>query len=131
MDRTQKNAPKAWLWVVGKTDLRRASRAMGGPLWNPLFAHMLDTAACAEALWDHYLPPFTRTRLAEAFGGGEESLAKKVVMVLAALHDLGKAAPCFLRMVGDSYRGEDPELDQAGQDWRRQARAAEIGRAHV
>ncbi|MEJ8652663.1 CRISPR-associated helicase Cas3' [Streptomyces sp. MS1.AVA.3] len=124
MDRTQKNAPKAWLWVVGKTDLRRASRATGGPLWNPLFAHMLDTAACAEALWDHYLPPFTRTRLAEAFGGGEESLAKKVVMVLAALHDLGKAAPCFLCMVGDSYRGEDLELDQAGQDWRRQARAA-------
>ncbi|MFI0219109.1 CRISPR-associated helicase Cas3' [Streptomyces lydicus] len=124
MAETQQDRPQAWLWVVGKTDLRRVSRKNDGPLWNPLFAHMLDAAACAECLWDHYLPPFTRARLAEAFGGGDESVAKKVVMVLAALHDLGKAAPCFLRMVGDSYRGEDPELQQAGREWRRQARTA-------
>ncbi|WP_310729092.1 CRISPR-associated helicase Cas3' [Streptomyces sp. N2A] len=123
MQRTREDGQQAWLWVVGKTDLRRVSRNRGGPLWNPLFAHMLDAAACAECLWDHYLPPFTRARLAEAFGG-DEHLAKKVVMVLAALHDLGKASPCFLRMVGDSYLSQDPELEQAGQQWRQQARAA-------
>ncbi|MFF0966840.1 CRISPR-associated helicase Cas3' [Streptomyces sp. NPDC003703] len=110
-------------FIWAKTDRYRNSRRGGGPAWNPLLAHALDTAACVAQLWDRYLPLTAWARLADAFGGGREDTARRVVMFLAALHDLGKGSGCFLHMFGAS-RWDGPYLRQARIEWERQARAA-------
>ncbi|MFE7129142.1 CRISPR-associated endonuclease Cas3'' [Streptomyces sp. NPDC057617] len=113
-----------WLLVWGKTDGNGVSRARGGPAWNPLFAHMLDAAACAGVLWDRYLASSVRDRLAEAFGGGDAATARRVVMFLAALHDLGKASTCFLRQFAEDSKGE--AMRRAAAQWEEQARDAGV-----
>ncbi|WP_089101545.1 CRISPR-associated helicase/endonuclease Cas3 [Streptomyces hyaluromycini] len=110
-------------FIWAKTDQRRISRRRGGPAWNPLLAHALDTAACVAQLWDRYLPLTAWARLADAFGGGREDTARRVVMLLAALHDLGKGSGCFLRMFGTS-QWDGSYLQQARAMWEQQARAA-------
>ncbi|MEV7779502.1 CRISPR-associated helicase Cas3' [Kitasatospora sp. NPDC088351] len=95
--------------IWGKTDKSRRSRGNGRPAWNPLTAHILDTAACTGQLWDRYLTPGMRLRLTEAFGAGDEATARKTVMLLAGLHDLGKGSGCFLRTFGTGLR-DDPGL---------------------
>ncbi|WP_371515844.1 CRISPR-associated helicase Cas3' [Kitasatospora sp. NBC_01300] len=117
--------------IWGKTDQRRRSRGTGGPAWNPLTAHVLDTAACTGQLWDRYLTPGMRLRLAEAFGAGDEETARRTVMLLAGLHDLGKGSGCFLRSFGT---GRDDDVLLRGREleaWREQAFAAGLpGDAH-
>ncbi|MDT0453664.1 CRISPR-associated helicase Cas3' [Streptomyces hesseae] len=95
--------------IWGKTDRSRLSRGNGRPAWNPLTAHILDTAACAGQLWDRYLTPGMRMRLAEAFGSGDDETARTTVMFLAGLHDLGKGSGCFLRTFGTGAH-DDPGL---------------------
>ncbi|MFC0843525.1 CRISPR-associated helicase Cas3' [Streptomyces noboritoensis] len=118
------NSP-CWLWIWGKTDLNGISRARGGPAWNPLLAHCLDTAAVCGALFDHYLAANVRARLADAFGSGNAALARKHLMLLAALHDMpGKAHPGNQLRFPDGTDRHDPQLRTAGQQWLAQARAA-------
>ncbi|MFE2728569.1 CRISPR-associated helicase Cas3' [Kitasatospora sp. NPDC059327] len=95
--------------IWGKTDQSRRSRGHRRPAWNPLAAHMLDTAACTGQLWDRYLTPGVRLRLAEAFGAGDKERARRTVMFLAGLHDLGKGSGCFQRSFGTG-RNDDPGL---------------------
>ncbi|MFD7413167.1 CRISPR-associated helicase Cas3' [Kitasatospora purpeofusca] len=95
--------------IWGKTDQSRRSRGNGGSAWNPLTAHILDTAACTGRLWDRYLTHGMRLRLAEAFGAGDDETARTTVMFLAGLHDLGKGSGCFLRTFGTGIR-DDPGL---------------------
>ncbi|MGW1643044.1 CRISPR-associated endonuclease Cas3'' [Streptomyces lavendulae] len=115
-----KSGTGAYRWVWGKTqDRSRHSRGQGG--WNPLLAHLLDTGATARELWDRYLPDNVRAVLTEAFGGGDAATARAVVPFLAALHDLGKAAPAFLdqfdRMESRSH------LRGARSAWEKDARS--------
>ncbi|MFD9442466.1 CRISPR-associated helicase Cas3' [Streptomyces sp. NPDC060006] len=105
-----------------KTDQRGASHRRGGPDWNPLPAHLFDTAATTLELWDRYLSPALRTRLADAFGAGDEQLARSVTAFYAALHDLGKASPAFLSQFGRG-RYATPRLRRARQLWETAARA--------
>ncbi|MFI8792958.1 CRISPR-associated helicase Cas3' [Streptomyces sp. NPDC055105] len=115
----------AYKLVWGKTDLQGISRRRGGPAWNPALAHFLDVAAVAGILWDRYLTPGARARLTEAWGAANTGTAKRVVMALAGLHDLGKGSSCFQRMFANSpFTDRDPELQQARKEWERQARAA-------
>ncbi|MFJ9692199.1 CRISPR-associated helicase Cas3' [Kitasatospora sp. NPDC101183] len=117
--------------IWGKTDQRRRSRGSGGPAWNPLTAHVLDTAACTGRLWERYLTPGMRRRLTEAFGGGEEETARRIVMLLAGLHDLGKASGCFLRTFGTGRNDDLPLRTRESDAWRAQASAARLpGDAH-
>jgi len=60
----------------------------------PLLAHLLDSAAVAEALFDRWLPPTLARRLDEA-SCSSGSTARQLVVVGAGLHDLGKANPVF------------------------------------
>ncbi|MGW2426369.1 CRISPR-associated endonuclease Cas3'' [Streptomyces sp. NPDC001709] len=106
----------------GKTDQNGDSARRGDPAWTPLLAHLLDVAATAGVLWDRHLPPHIRLRLTEAFGAGNEATARKVVMLLAALHDLGKASDCFLGQWQHS-RGK-PQLKPQAKTWEEQARTA-------
>lgn len=57
----------------------------------PLLAHLLDSAATAGALYEHWLRPGLRSLLAEELG--EKS--KAILMWLAGSHDIGKASPLF------------------------------------
>jgi CRISPR-associated endonuclease/helicase Cas3 len=104
-----------------KTDRSNVSRARGEGGWNPLFAHMLDVAACAAELWDVHLSRPVRDRLAEAFGRGDHGTARQVVAFFAALHDLGKMSDCFLRMFPAVKSGD---LRRIGEQWEQAARAA-------
>ncbi|MET8702923.1 CRISPR-associated helicase Cas3' [Kitasatospora sp. NPDC004723] len=115
--------------IWAKTDQRARSRRTGGPAWNPLTAHALDTAACVGQLWDRYLTPALHARFAEAFGAGNAALARRVVMLLAALHDLGKGSGCFLRKFGRG-RYDDANLlrGKALRDWKELARAVDLPR---
>ncbi|PWG60243.1 CRISPR-associated endonuclease Cas3'' [Bifidobacterium catulorum] len=73
------------LW--GKTD------RLDGQRWLPLYVHMADSMAMAERLWDHWLPDGTRALIARNLG--DETLARRVYLVLAGAHDIGKATPVF------------------------------------
>lgn len=57
----------------------------------PLLFHLLDAAAVAGELWDRALSPAQRLVIARGLGLGERA-ARSVVMLVAGLHDLGKAS---------------------------------------
>lgn len=65
-----------------------------GRLWLPLHVHLADTAYVMARLWEQWLPESTRRTIARATGG-DESLAESLLVLLAAVHDLGKATPAF------------------------------------
>lgn len=94
--------PLAVLW--GK------SKSRGGGSMNLLLAHLLDTAAVGELLWDSFLAPSVRRKLDACCGGRGRSL----LALLCGLHDVGKASPAF--------QSKDPELAArvfaAGLAWR-------------
>lgn len=69
---------------------------------HPLACHLLDAASAAEALWEYALAPATRRLIARATGGSPES-ARRAVITLAAIHDLGKATPAFARRHAPSH----------------------------
>lgn len=74
----------------GKSDRSEPAVALS------LHQHMADSAGVAERVWGAYVPPATR-RLVEASVGTE--LAGRVVVWLAAAHDLGKATRIFAGQV--------------------------------
>ncbi|MFD8024590.1 CRISPR-associated helicase Cas3' [Streptomyces lavendulae] len=113
----------AWKWSWGKTDQDGASARAGGPPWNPLVAHLLDTAAVTLELWDRYLPAPVRERLTEGFGGGDAAQARTTVAFLAGLHDIGKASPTFVGRFGSGPRATAPMREERVH-WEAGARAA-------
>lgn len=56
-----------------------------------LIAHLLDTAAVAELLWDRFLAPSVRDRI-DACADGRGRL---LLSLICGLHDCGKATPAF------------------------------------
>lgn len=123
MTASQYKVRKRHLFIWAKTDQTGTSRRLGGPAWNPLLAHVLDVAAATGQLWDRYLPSTIRERLTAAFGAGDAATARKTVMLLAGLHDLGKGSNCFLRQFG-ANPWDSPYLREARKAWEEQARAA-------
>lgn len=63
-----------------------------GP-WHPLYAHLLDVAASADAVLD--LEPSSTLELIGADLELEPEDARRWTITLAGLHDLGKASPAF------------------------------------
>lgn len=55
---------------------------------------MIDTASVAEWIWNNILVHSVRMKIAKAFELSEDD-AKQFAILLAALHDLGKATPSF------------------------------------
>lgn len=83
--------------VWGKTD-----RDTGLSL--PLVQHLEDSAGVAGHLWDTWVAPIVRDRLASAVGGVDE--ARTLVCWLAGTHDVGKATPAFAQQARDVRMGE-------------------------
>ena len=61
--------------------------------WHPLLLHMLDVAACADAILNRE-PESTRKRMGEILGLQWED-AHPWLLLAIACHDLGKACPGF------------------------------------
>lgn len=59
----------------------------------PLSRHMSDVGHVAGLLWDRQLASATKNFVTDHFQ--DEDLARRVVVWLAVLHDLGKASPAF------------------------------------
>ncbi len=81
-------------------DMRRLVWAKSWPYdheverWLPLHQHLDDAADVAGLLVDRWLSPATRSLLADAFTG-DTDLARRYVVWLAGVHDVGKATPAF------------------------------------
>ncbi|MBD0741907.1 CRISPR-associated helicase Cas3' [Streptomyces sp. CBMA152] len=68
---------------------------------------MADSAAVAGLLWDRWIPASVRKLVAEVLPDGEGD-ARRLVMWLAGVHDIGKATPAFACQVdslADRMRG--------------------------
>jgi CRISPR-associated endonuclease Cas3-HD len=77
----------------------------------PVLFHMLDTAAVAGELWDRLLTGAQRAAIAGGLGMSEAQ-ARRVVMFIAGLHDLGKVSrfqacePVAWARVSDALRAD-------------------------
>jgi len=80
------------LSVAARAVWAKHDRATGG--WLPLWRHMADSGAVAGLLWDQWLPWQVRRLVAAEMPGGAED-ARRLVVWLAATHDIGKATPAF------------------------------------
>lgn len=76
--------------VWGKTD-RMGTSPVG---WLPLWRHLADSADVAGQLWDHWLSPAVRRRVADELPGGDAD-GRTLAVWIAGIHDIGKATPAF------------------------------------
>lgn len=72
-----------------------------GERGTPLYAHLLDAAGAAQALWDTWVPSSVKEAISEPFEGVDQ--ARLFLSVCAGLHDLGKASPAFQSKVDTLY----------------------------
>lgn len=104
------------------------------PVTYPLLCHLLDAAAFAGQAWDHYLSDRLRGYLADQLGLSEQE-CRSFVMLLAGLHDIGKACPGFQNRedeklsAPDEYPKDGAEADHTfvGQLWLGAALRAKFG----
>lgn len=81
--------------MATRADTQLWAKRQGTGTPYPLLCHLLDTAAAAAVLWDHWLRPGLRELLTAAIAPGNEDLAQRRFAAVAGLHDLGKANAIF------------------------------------
>ena len=87
--------PDTWRLFWAKTDRDRRETERYDPEWTrPLWAHLLDVAHVALALWERVVPDALRRRAAADLGLSERE-AGVWLSLWIGLHDLGKATPSF------------------------------------
>lgn len=64
----------------------------------PLWCHLDDSAAVAGRLWDEWIPASVKGAISDVLPDGDTD-AKRLVMWLAGVHDIGKATPAFAGQV--------------------------------
>lgn len=101
-------------WQEEEDGLSRAARSLWaksdgelGEYWLPLYVHLSDTALIMDKLWVEWLPQNVR-RLFARCSCESELLARKSLVFLAAVHDIGKATPIF--QAKPCHRGCDGEV---------------------
>ncbi|MFD6115317.1 CRISPR-associated helicase Cas3' [Streptomyces yangpuensis] len=87
------------------------SRERAGGTTNLLVAHLLDTAAVAELLWDGFVAPSTRAAL-DAVAGGP-GRGRGLFAWLCGVHDCGKATPAHQRLWSEGAQA----VREAGLVW--------------
>ncbi|MEV5889494.1 CRISPR-associated helicase Cas3' [Nonomuraea fuscirosea] len=85
------------------------SRQKAGGRTNLLLSHLLDTAAVAELMWDHFLAPSPK-RMLNALSRGRGRL---FFAWLCGVHDCGKATPAFQRVDAEGAAA----VRRAGLGW--------------
>ena len=70
--------------------------------WFPVVHHLTDSAAMAEELFDHYLPPAARTMLSDLAGVSVHEV-RSLAAFLAGVHDIGKITPQFASQVSQTF----------------------------
>jgi len=89
----------------------KAGAAIGdGPPTHPVAYHGLDVAACADALLAAH--PRTLAKTAALLGTSDDN-ARRCIVALIALHDIGKFADAFQWKVREHW-----PRDVLGKDWR-------------
>ncbi len=78
----------------------------------PLLCHLLDTAVVAEHLWNTRVRPKLKATIASVLNVSEDE-AGRVLMLIAALHDLGKVNPFFQYQERLGSPAFVPELEAA------------------
>ena len=87
------NSKWAQLWA--KTKWVRSNQSPTDCRYHPLLYHMLDVAAVAGLVLDHWLMPQLRERLECSLG----IPARTKIVLLSGAHDLGKGSPGFQKRV--------------------------------
>lgn len=95
------------VWRVAR--LWGKSAARHGGRTHLLLGHLLDTAAVAGLMWDHYLSLSFQRRLDEVSGGN----GRAWLMWVCGIHDCGKACPAFQAM----DEAEAAPVRAAGLSW--------------
>ena len=79
--------------------------------WLPLIVHLQDTMNVAGFLWNHWISSGQREGIVSQIQNGNETLAERLVIFLAGIHDVGKATPAFQTQKGFSSSEDlDSEL---------------------
>lgn len=86
-------------------------KSRAGTSSHLLIAHLLDSAAVAELIWDRYLAPTIRSQLDTCTSGR----GRQLFLLLCGLHDVGKATPAF--QVKDATLAQ--RVQDAGFRWSR------------
>lgn len=97
--------------VWAKTGHSELSIESSPDQWLPLWRHLDDTALISEKLWDNWLSANAKHQLQEDLGASEEK-AKQFFMLMAGVHDVGKASPSFSVQIHDKMpiRRRMPQL---------------------
>lgn len=96
------------------------SRERAGGTTNLLLAHLLDTAAVAELLWEGFLAPSTCSALNEVAGGPGQG--RRLFVWLCGVHDCGKATPVHQRVWSEGAEA----VRRAGLTWVESAAVAGV-----
>ncbi|MFF5407834.1 CRISPR-associated helicase Cas3' [Streptomyces misionensis] len=99
-------------WLGGPALCVWAKHDRGSDGWLPLWRHMEDSAAVAGRLWDEWLPLSVRRLIAGVLPGGQAD-GRRLVVWLAAVHDIGKATPAFacqVEQLAQVMRGQGLEM---------------------
>ncbi len=68
----------------------------------PVACHLLDAAAAIGVLWDLYVSPAGRRRIATSLQVDDQH-ARCLLMFWASLHDIGKIVPSFQAQAKDAF----------------------------
>lgn len=63
--------------------------------WLPLYQHLIDTMNVSELLWEHWLDQGQRDFIAKSLDKEDHETAKRLVIFLSGIHDLGKSTAAF------------------------------------
>ncbi|MFJ1746395.1 type I-E CRISPR-associated protein Cse1/CasA [Streptomyces sp. NPDC088116] len=91
-DRPTSGAPFDLLSTTARLAWGKHDRKTEG--WLPLWRHMADSLAVSGKLWDEWVPGNVKALVAEALPAGADD-ARRLMVFLAAAHDIGKATPAF------------------------------------
>ncbi|QSB06523.1 CRISPR-associated helicase Cas3' [Natronoglycomyces albus] len=95
-----------------------------GLVTYPLVCHLIDASAFAGQVWDLYLSARLRVWLADQLSMSPQE-CRAFLMLLAGLHDVGKACPGFQRqLVGKEWSLPEGYLDEG--DFRDHAMAGQL-----
>ena len=88
MDASLNHKNEDFLWAK-KKEVHRQFK------WLPLRQHLMDTVEIIELLWTHWLSESQKKIIIHSLSSPDEEEARRLIIFLAATHDIAKATPAF------------------------------------